>query len=444
MKWDFRRQLKGFKRRLAVALGLALISAPGASSHSKKQPTSKIVDEPVVWENLLFKGEPTPIFRFAVAHQHAKSGCIGYLYVSRVGLEYNVKAPASDNDHGFRYARSQLVDARQWRFMGSDMPELELKFSDGKVYHFFRVRESLIGEPSLEPGKMKWEDIRSWEPMLQAIQKFDETAQMAEQRQNALHPKPPPTVSLKVEPNAVEKGHAATLTWKSENATKLDIQPGIGPVQASGAQEVTPTESTTYVLTARGPGGSKVATGRVVVNVPPSSPTVIMVDPSVSTPGQTIEGKSSPFNIRGVAMDDSGIPAVTINGALAALRPKSAQAAEFSSDPLVLEPGDNHFEIAATNAAHVETKVAFNVHFTPPPPKVKPKPVAPPNPKALSKSDILDLLKGDVPSPRVAELVKEYGIKFVPSEEDIREIRAAGGNDDLVEALNQAVTQARE
>jgi hypothetical protein len=444
MKLIQNRLLMSSKSGLLLALELAIISSLCASASTKKKPVNTIVDEPVEWGKLLIKGEPTPIIRFTVAHQHAASGCIGYLYLTRGEIEYVVKQPASDSNHSFRYARSLLEDARQWRLMGSAMPELELKFSNGKTYHFFRVRETMITEPSLDAGKMKWEDVRTWEPMLQAIQNFEPTVKMAEQRQDALHPKPPPTVTLNVEPREIQKGHSVIITWKSANATKLDLQPGIGSVAGSGTETVTPSESTTYVLTAQGPGGNIAATGRVTVNVPSSPPTLILVDPSVSSPGQTIEVKISPLSIRGVTMDDSGIPAVAINGVPASMRPKSSQAAEFTSDPLVLQPGENHIEIAATNAAHVETKFAFNVHFTPPGPppqaKVEPKPAPPPNPKALSKADIMDLLSGDVPSSRVAVLVKEYGIKFRPSEEDKKQIRAAGGEDDLVLALEHAAT----
>lgn len=57
------------------------------------------------------------------------------------------------------------------------------------------------------------------------------------------------------------------------------------------------------------------------------------------------------------------------------------------------------------------------------------------NPRALGKADIVDLLKGQVPSPRVIELVKERSIKFTPSEDDYKEIRAAGGSDDLINVL---------
>jgi hypothetical protein len=162
----------------------------------------------------------------------------------------------------------------------------------------------------------------------------------------------------------------------------------------------------------------------------------VLVEPSGASSGATVDVTSSPLTIRGVTMDNSGIPAVTINGSPAALRPKSAQAAEFSSEPIVLQPGENRIEISAVNAAHAEAKVTFVARFTPPAPP--PQPVAQTNPKGLGKADILDLLKGDVPSARVAALVKERGVKWVPTDDDINDIRAAGGSDELVDALKQA------
>jgi hypothetical protein len=58
----------------------------------------------------------------------------------------------------------------------------------------------------------------------------------------------------------------------------------------------------------------------------------------------------------------------------------------------------------------------------------------------LDKQDIIDLLKGAVPSARLADLVKERGVKFAPTDHDLNEIRAAGGEDDLVDAIKQAAT----
>jgi peptidoglycan-associated lipoprotein len=82
-------------------------------------------------------------------------------------------------------------------------------------------------------------------------------------------PPPPasPTASLTANPETVDKGQSTTLTWQTTNATDVSIG-GIGAVQANGSQQVTPTDSTTYTLTAKGPGGTQEATARVTVNAP--------------------------------------------------------------------------------------------------------------------------------------------------------------------------------
>lgn len=72
-------------------------------------------------------------------------------------------------------------------------------------------------------------------------------------------PSPPaaPTGNLTAEPATVEKRQSATLNWTSQNATDADIEPSVGKVQANGSTSVTPEDSTTYVLTLRGPGGTQ-------------------------------------------------------------------------------------------------------------------------------------------------------------------------------------------
>jgi peptidoglycan-associated lipoprotein len=84
-------------------------------------------------------------------------------------------------------------------------------------------------------------------------------------------PPPPasPTASLTANPETVDKGQSTTLTWQTTNATDVSID-GVGAVQASGSQQVTPADSTTYTLTAKGPGGTQQATARVTVNAPPA------------------------------------------------------------------------------------------------------------------------------------------------------------------------------
>ncbi len=86
-------------------------------------------------------------------------------------------------------------------------------------------------------------------------------------------PPPPaaPTASISVNPNSIQAGQSASLTWQTSNATDVSID-GIGAVQANGSQSVSPTDSTTYHLTAKGAGGTQEATARLTVTPPPPPP----------------------------------------------------------------------------------------------------------------------------------------------------------------------------
>ncbi len=432
--------IRAFVLVLAVALGGAspLFSSTraqeslgiGKKSKRNKSEIYQPEKEVMAWERYLVKDAPEPTFRFAAGHQHAATGCFGYLYITREEIRYEVKFPEKDSNHGFRYPTS-LMEARQWRFMGSSMPEAEFEFPHHKTYHFFRFREGLIEEQaSLGSTKLKWEDVRSWEPLVEAATHFDETLRLANQSLAAEKVKIPPTATLRAEPASVEKGHSVTLTWATENALSVDLQPGFGTVAASGSTSATPSDTTTYVLTASSQGGTKVATAQVTATQAVLPPTIILLEPSAESSGQTLEVHSPSLSIRGIAMDASGLPIVTINGTPANLKPKDAHATEFWSDAFPLQPGSNRFEIVAVNAAHAQAKFSFTAR------RVEPTPA--PNPKALSKSDILDLLKNFVSSSRLTEIVKQYGVKFTPTSDDLTDIRQAGGGDDLIDAIKQA------
>src|ERR1039457_4966715 len=89
-------------------------------------------------------------------------------------------------------------------------------------------------------------------------------------------PTPPPaptapTATLSASPNTIDKGQSTTLTWQTTNATDVSID-GIGAVDTSGSREVTPADSTTYHLIAKGTGGTQDATARVTVNRAPAPP----------------------------------------------------------------------------------------------------------------------------------------------------------------------------
>src|SRR5580704_2942353 len=93
-------------------------------------------------------------------------------------------------------------------------------------------------------------------------------------------PAPPsPTAAISVSPDTVQRGQSATLTWQTSNATDVSID-GIGAVQPSGSQQVTPADSATYHLVAKGSGGTQEASTRLTVTQPPPPPVAATSGPS--------------------------------------------------------------------------------------------------------------------------------------------------------------------
>lgn len=73
-----------------------------------------------------------------------------------------------------------------------------------------------------------------------------------------------PSAELSASAAQVNCGDGSQLKWSSSDAPRVEITP-VGPVAASGEQAVQPKQSTTYQLTAVGPGGR--ATSSTTVNV---------------------------------------------------------------------------------------------------------------------------------------------------------------------------------
>jgi peptidoglycan-associated lipoprotein len=92
-------------------------------------------------------------------------------------------------------------------------------------------------------------------------------------------PTPSPTASISVSPDTIQQGQSSTLSWQTSNATDVSID-GIGAVQPSGSQSVSPSSSTTYHLVAKGAGGTQDATTRLTVTQPPPPPPPPSAGPS--------------------------------------------------------------------------------------------------------------------------------------------------------------------
>lgn len=80
---------------------------------------------------------------------------------------------------------------------------------------------------------------------------------------------PAPTAQLTATPTTISAGDQVVLKWQTTDATSVTIE-GVGDVPTSGVKSVTPAQSTSYHLIARGEGGSADATARVTVNAAPA------------------------------------------------------------------------------------------------------------------------------------------------------------------------------
>jgi len=72
----------------------------------------------------------------------------------------------------------------------------------------------------------------------------------------AAAPKAPTIGRFSAGPEKIEAGQSARLQWATTNASEASINEGVGSVQPNDSREVSPAKTTTYVLTAKGPGGT--------------------------------------------------------------------------------------------------------------------------------------------------------------------------------------------
>jgi hypothetical protein len=149
---------------------------------------------------------------------------------------------------------------------------------------------------------------------------------------------PMPTVNFSANPSNITAGESATLTWNSANADSCVIEPGIGNVDLSGSLVVSPTEATTYTITATGPGGE--ASENVTVDVMPPVTLQIMSPvhmQSISRPDIMVEGTFS--NYLG---NETG---VTVNGQVAMVFND-----HFVANHVPLQEGENTITVIGTDS----------------------------------------------------------------------------------------------
>src|SRR5947209_9877964 len=87
-------------------------------------------------------------------------------------------------------------------------------------------------------------------------------------------PAPPPAAPenkpvinyFTAEPTTINSGEPASLRWSVTDANSVQIDNAIGQVSPNGRRAVYPTGTTTYHMTASGPGGTAEADATVTVS----------------------------------------------------------------------------------------------------------------------------------------------------------------------------------
>jgi PKD repeat protein len=97
---------------------------------------------------------------------------------------------------------------------------------------------------------------------------------------------PAPTISFSATPSNIAAGQGSSLVWNTTNATSVSIDNGVGAQPVSGSVTVNPLTTTTYTLTATGPGGTLTSQATVTVSNRPSIT-------FVATPASIVNGSSS-------------------------------------------------------------------------------------------------------------------------------------------------------
>lgn len=104
-------------------------------------------------------------------------------------------------------------------------------------------------------------------------------------------PAPPPAASLPVissfssTPSTITAGQSSTLAWTVSGATSISLDNAIGDVTTITSRSVSPTATTTYVLTARNAAGSVTASVSVTVNPATQAPYPIGLSDATITVG---------------------------------------------------------------------------------------------------------------------------------------------------------------
>ena len=113
-----------------------------------------------------------------------------------------------------------------------------------------------------------------------------------------------PTVnSFSANPSTVVTGQSTALTWSSTNADFATLDNGVGQVSPNGGTSVSPTQTTVYTLTVKGPGGS--VSSELTVTVNSAATVTISANPTTIFVGQSTVLTVTAANAAKVVISDN-------------------------------------------------------------------------------------------------------------------------------------------
>lgn len=126
-------------------------------------------------------------------------------------------------------------------------------------------------------------------------------------------PPPAPVCTLDANPTSILNGENSTLTWTTNNVHTVSINQGIGTVVEDGNRNVSPTQTTTYTLTATGDGGTVTCEDTVTVTEPPAPVCTLDASPNSIDQGESSKLTWTTDNATQVSIDQS-IGTVALDG----------------------------------------------------------------------------------------------------------------------------------
>jgi YVTN family beta-propeller protein len=160
----------------------------------------------------------------------------------------------------------------------------------------------------------------------------------------------PPSVTITVNPNTIYAGQSSTLTWTSTHSDQVVMDNGIGAVEPNGSMTVSPAGTTTYIITATGPGG--MATASVTLTV--TNIISITIDSpihgaAINRPDILVCGTVSNAYSNETGITVNGVPAVICQG-------------RFFANHVPLSPGQNTLTVRAADVQGNASEVVLSVN----------------------------------------------------------------------------------